>query len=122
MRNFNNRRNRGGGNSERYEDRNQGGPEMHRTTCSDCGCSCEVPFKPTNGKPVYCSDCFRRDDSGYDNSYGNRAKNNYGDRDFSRRDDDSRFGEKRMYNSTCSDCGCSCEVPFKPTNGKPVYC
>jgi CxxC-x17-CxxC domain-containing protein len=34
--------------------------EMHKAICSDCGCECEVPFKPTEGKPVLCQDCFRR--------------------------------------------------------------
>ena len=34
-----------------------GGPrEMHKTVCSDCGQECEVPFKPTEGRPVYCRD------------------------------------------------------------------
>jgi CxxC-x17-CxxC domain-containing protein len=32
---------------------------MHPATCSRCGKETEVPFQPTNGKPVYCSDCFR---------------------------------------------------------------
>tara|TARA_Y100000310_G_C20670871_1_gene810212 strand:+ start:645 stop:809 length:165 start_codon:yes stop_codon:yes gene_type:complete len=34
--------------------------EMHKATCSECGQDCEVPFKPTEGKPVYCRDCFRK--------------------------------------------------------------
>ena len=34
-------------------------PEMHEVTCDKCGKSCEVPFRPTEGKPIYCSDCFR---------------------------------------------------------------
>jgi CxxC-x17-CxxC domain-containing protein len=34
--------------------------EMHSVTCDKCGKTCEVPFKPTSGKPVYCSDCFRK--------------------------------------------------------------
>ena len=38
-----------------------GGPrEMHKATCSDCGAECEVPFKPTEGRPVYCRDCFQK--------------------------------------------------------------
>ncbi len=39
---------------------NSGPKEMHKATCSDCGEECEVPFKPTEGKPVYCRDCFRK--------------------------------------------------------------
>lgn len=30
----------------------------YEATCSKCGNSCEVPFKPVNGKPVFCRDCF----------------------------------------------------------------
>jgi CxxC-x17-CxxC domain-containing protein len=36
-----------------------GGPrEMHKATCADCGKETEVPFKPTEGRPVYCRDCY----------------------------------------------------------------
>jgi len=34
--------------------------EMHSATCDKCGARCEVPFKPSGSKPVYCSDCFRK--------------------------------------------------------------
>jgi len=34
--------------------------EMHKTTCSECGKECEVPFKPAEGKPVYCRDCYSK--------------------------------------------------------------
>ena len=32
--------------------------EMTKVICSDCGKECEVPFKPTEGRPVYCQDCL----------------------------------------------------------------
>lgn len=32
------------------------------------------------------------------------------------------FGPRKMYKAVCSECGAECEVPFKPTEGKPVYC
>src|SRR3989338_950198 len=32
---------------------------MHEAICGKCGSECEVPFRPTEGKPVYCSDCFK---------------------------------------------------------------
>jgi len=36
-----------------------GGPrEMHKTVCSDCGAETEVPFKPIEGRPVYCKECY----------------------------------------------------------------
>lgn len=31
---------------------------MHKATCSDCGNICEVPFRPTGDKPIFCNDCF----------------------------------------------------------------
>ena len=34
--------------------------EMHKTKCNDCGNECEVPFKPIEGRPVYCRDCYRK--------------------------------------------------------------
>ena len=40
--------------------RDSGPREMHKATCADCGNECEVPFKPTEGRPVYCRDCFQK--------------------------------------------------------------
>ena len=38
-----------------------GGPkEMHKATCAECGEECEVPFKPTEGRDVFCKDCFSK--------------------------------------------------------------
>ena len=36
----------------------RGPREMFTATCSNCGKDASVPFRPTSGKPVYCSDCF----------------------------------------------------------------
>ena len=36
----------------------KGAREMFATVCSNCGCECQVPFKPTEGKPVFCSNCY----------------------------------------------------------------
>jgi len=33
---------------------------MTKVTCSSCGAQCEVPFKPTSAKPVYCKECFEK--------------------------------------------------------------
>ncbi len=83
--------------------------EMHKATCADCGKECEVPFKPTEGKPVKCSDCFRK----------NRPQ-----RSFNRGFDDNRRQDRprEMHKATCADCGNECEVPFKPTEGRDVFC
>lgn len=37
--------------------------QMFPTVCSSCGKNCMVPFEPSGSKPVYCNDCFRRDDN-----------------------------------------------------------
>ncbi|MBU1632183.1 MAG: CxxC-x17-CxxC domain-containing protein [Nanoarchaeota archaeon] len=34
--------------------------DMHKATCAECNSSCEVPFKPIEGKPVYCKECYRK--------------------------------------------------------------
>ncbi len=30
-----------------------------KTVCSQCGKETTVPFKPTQGRPVYCRECFQ---------------------------------------------------------------
>jgi CxxC-x17-CxxC domain-containing protein len=30
------------------------------TTCTQCGKETTVPFKPTQGRPVYCRECFQQ--------------------------------------------------------------
>ena len=49
----------GGGGGGGYGERERGPREMFTATCSNCGKDAQVPFRPTSGKPVYCSDCFR---------------------------------------------------------------
>jgi len=49
-----------GGGFRRDGPRDFGPREMHKATCSECGAECEVPFKPTEGKPVYCRDCYSK--------------------------------------------------------------
>jgi len=41
-------------------DFNSGPREMHKAICADCKQDCEVPFKPTQGKPVYCKECYSK--------------------------------------------------------------
>jgi|GEM_PF-808540 len=55
------------GGHDRPERRSFGGDRgfdkpMFPAVCVECGERCQVPFKPTNGKPVYCTNCFRRDE------------------------------------------------------------
>ncbi|MFA5945383.1 MAG: CxxC-x17-CxxC domain-containing protein [Patescibacteria group bacterium] len=59
-----------------FGDRDSAPREMHEATCSGCNKQCEVPFKPNGRKPVFCSDCFRKDEN---------------------QDDRASFGEKRSF-------------------------
>jgi len=34
--------------------------QMHKAICSGCKKECEVPFKPTEGRDVFCRDCFSK--------------------------------------------------------------
>ncbi len=49
----------------RFADRQErsGPPEMFEVVCAKCGKDTTVPFRPTNGRPVLCRDCFRNNDS-----------------------------------------------------------
>ena len=91
-----------------FRDRDRRRPQMYEAICSECGKRCEVPFKPTGDKPVYCSECFE--------SHGGNQRQERGGRDR------SRFQEKRMFDAVCDKCGKRFELPFKPTGEKPVYC
>jgi CxxC-x17-CxxC domain-containing protein len=128
-----NRDNKSGG-DRKFNDRNSGGrsfgggggfnnrgagnrPQMHQATCSKCGESCELPFRPSGDRPVFCSTCFgqqnnasapRRDNRGNDNNRGSFGR--------------SSFGDKQMHEATCAKCGQSCQVPFQPRPGKDVFC
>lgn len=58
----NNNRNSGFGNRQnRFSPRgdNRSGPVIkHSAICDQCKQNCEVPFRPTGNKPIYCSNCF----------------------------------------------------------------
>lgn len=41
----------------------KGEREMFSTTCASCGNTAQVPFRPSNDRPVYCSDCFSKERS-----------------------------------------------------------
>lgn len=34
--------------------------EMHKAVCSDCKKDCEVPFKPSSDRPIYCKECYSK--------------------------------------------------------------
>ena len=85
-------------------------PRMHQAICSECGKKCEVPFKPNGSKPIFCSDCFGKKESSSNNRFERRDSGRSDSRD------------KKMFDAVCSECGQACEVPFRPTGDKPVFC
>lgn len=94
------------GSRPKFNDRgpSRGPVEMHKAICDNCGKECEVPFRPTSGKPIFCSNCF---------------KNKRGTSDSKR---STNFEDRPMFNATCADCGDKCKVPFRPSGDKPVFC
>ena len=86
-------------------------PQMHQATCGKCGQDCQVPFRPTGDRPVFCKTCF--DSQGGNSGFGRPEE---------RRFERPSFEEKRMHDATCAKCGSKCQVPFRPIAGKPVFC
>jgi CxxC-x17-CxxC domain-containing protein len=63
--------------------------EQYDAICDACGRATTVPFQPSEGRPVYCTECFqaqrasrppRRDDRSYSSSsnYGGGGRNSRG--------------------------------------------
>ena len=74
--------------------------EMHKTTCAKCGKMCEVPFRPTGDKPVYCNDCFKNKDG------------------MSPRRDEGRSFEKPSFNSRPAFSETNYKEEFRTINDK----
>ena len=74
----------------------RGAPSMHDAVCDECGKNCQVPFRPSGDKPVYCSDCFERkggSDSGRSRDRRDSSRRSFGDRD-SRRPSPSNLDDR----------------------------
>lgn len=105
MNNFNRGNNKFGG-SRDFKRPSFGGrrnssdrPEMHDAVCGKCGKNCQVPFRPTGAKPVYCSDCFERNTDSAPRRFegGNR------DQRFDRRDSGRDFVKREDYGNKKPD-------------------
>ncbi len=60
--------------------RDRGPVIMHQAICDQCGKPCEVPFRPTSGKPVYCDSCFGSKKETRDN----RGRDRFSQRNYDR--------------------------------------
>jgi CxxC-x17-CxxC domain-containing protein len=47
-----------------------------QAVCTKCGKECEIPFRPTGDRPVYCRDCFsgRKDSGSFKGKFSNRSR------------------------------------------------
>jgi CxxC-x17-CxxC domain-containing protein len=54
------------------DDRGRRPREMFDAVCASCGAPARVPFRPANGRPVYCRECYssrQGQGSGYGGGY-----------------------------------------------------
>lgn len=81
-----NRSNRSGGSrfGGDFRRRDSGRRQMHKAVCDECGKDCEVPFKPSGDKPIYCSECFEKKEGGSSRRSDRRSPRRS---DFGKRDD-----------------------------------
>ncbi len=106
-----------GGGGRSFGGASSGPRVMHKAVCSECGKDCEIPFRPTGGRPIFCSNCFEKQGGG--SSTRPMGGSNFSRPSFSK---PSFGGDRQMFEATCGKCGDKCEVPFRPTEGKPVFC
>jgi CxxC-x17-CxxC domain-containing protein len=74
---------------------------FNEAICSECGKKCELPFKPTGDRPVYCRECFaaRNDSGSFKGNFDHkpREENFSRERNFDNRDERKgpKFGKKK---------------------------
>jgi len=87
--------------SHRHDrERHSNGPRERtytRAICAECNRECEIPFKPSGDRPVYCSDCFSKRKEG--GSFNTTLDNRSGERHFPRehRSDKRQFGKRQEF-------------------------
>src|SRR5690349_20767484 len=118
MNNFNN--NRSGGykgtkkfgardtGERRFNSSRSGGGASFDAICADCGNNCRVPFEPSNGRPVYCSNCFEKRGNGQE---GPRTP---GRSNFDKPD----FSEKRPFSAPLNNNSEDIDKKFDAMNAK----
>ncbi len=88
MRSYNQNNKSGGGRyGGDFRRRDTGRRRMYKAVCDECGKDCEVPFKPSGDKPIYCSDCFEKKGGG---SLKRSSRRSTGRSGFGKRDDTNK--------------------------------
>jgi len=83
------RKNFGGGDSRKFS--------LHDAVCDKCGKNCQVPFRPSGDRPIFCSECFERKDGGGDRNRFNRNDSRGG------RNSDNRGANRPPQQSNMAD-------------------
>jgi len=81
-----------------FGDRDSRRPPLHDAVCDECGKDCQVPFRPSGDKPIYCSDCFEKKGGGDSSRSRDRrgsSRRSFGDRD-SRRPSQSNIDSRSI--------------------------
>jgi len=85
--------------SSRHDRGSHGSGPRERTytqaVCAECNKECEIPFKPSGDRPVYCKECFSKRKRG--NSFNASRNNRFEERNFSsqRRPDKRQTGKRQ---------------------------
>ena len=74
--------------------------QMFQATCTECGERCEVPFKPSGGKPVLCKACFSQ--NGPSKTRDRDSRPSYGSDRSDSRGSDSRGSSSSSSSSSSS--------------------
>lgn len=67
-----------------FGDRDSRRPQLYEAVCAECGKTCQVPFRPSGERPVYCSECFEKKggkDSNQSRERRDSSRRSYEDRD-----------------------------------------
>lgn len=56
--------------------------KLYKVVCADCNKECEVPFRPSGDRPVYCKDCFASRKGGGSSFKEERRESRPPDREF----------------------------------------
>lgn len=125
MGNFNrgNRPGGGRGYQRSFNGRGSNGPaQMFQATCDKCRMNCEVPFRPTNGRPIFCSNCFENNRGSDTGRYESRSSSFRERPSYGSPRGGAGAEDRQMFDAVCDECGNSCKVPFRPSSDKPIYC
>ena len=83
-----------GGKPSFGNDRDKKDVTLYAATCTTCGKSCEVPFRPDGKKPVLCRDCFAAKNESPTNSSGFGARDKFTPNEMAGRISDRTFTPK----------------------------